>query len=88
MGKMFALANLTGNFTINLKCGPELAIELREKYPAVLPGYHMNKKHWNTIVMDGSISPKLICEWTDHSYNLVVEQLPKKLKDNISHDEQ
>ena len=83
MGKMFALTNLDGDFSINLKCDPDLAIELREQYPAVLPGYHMNKKHWNTIAIDGSLSNKLICEWTDHSYNLVVDQLPKIIKTKL-----
>ena len=83
MGKMFALTNLDGDFSINLKCDPDLAIDLREQYPAVLPGYHMNKKHWNTIAIDGSLSNKLINEWTDHSYNLVVDQLPKILKNKL-----
>lgn len=55
----------------NVKCNPELALELREQYAAVLPGYHMNKKHWNTIVVDGSIPNKLLKEWIDHSYDLV-----------------
>jgi predicted DNA-binding protein (MmcQ/YjbR family) len=83
MGKMFALTDLDGDFSINLKCDPDLAIELREQHPAVQPGYHMNKKHWNTVLMDGSISQKLIFEWTDHSYNLVVCQLPKNIKTNF-----
>lgn len=77
MDKMFALANLDGQFTINLKCNPEKAIELREKYDAVIPGYHMNKQHWNTIEMDGSIPLKTIKELIDHSYGLVVSKLPK-----------
>ncbi|HEY4786511.1 MAG TPA: MmcQ/YjbR family DNA-binding protein [Bacteroidales bacterium] len=84
MGKMFALTSLDGDFYINLKCDPDLAIELREKYPAVLPGYHMSKKHWNTVVVDGSISNKLIYEWTDHSYQLVADQLPKHLKNKLN----
>jgi predicted DNA-binding protein (MmcQ/YjbR family) len=84
MGKMFALTNLDGDFSVNLKCDPDHAIELREQFPAVLPGYHMNKKHWNTVIMDGSISNKLIYEWTDHSYNLVVNQLPKNLKNKLN----
>jgi predicted DNA-binding protein (MmcQ/YjbR family) len=83
MGKMFALSNLDGDFSINLKCDPDLAIELREHYPAVLPGYHMNKAHWNTVVIDGSISNKLIFEWTDHSYQLVADQLTKTLKNKL-----
>jgi len=80
MGKMFALTNLDGEFSINLKCNPDLAIELRERYSSVLPGYHMNKSHWNTIQIDGTIPVKLIYDWTDHSYDIVVDKLPKKLK--------
>jgi predicted DNA-binding protein (MmcQ/YjbR family) len=83
MGKMFALANLEGALNLNLKCDPELALELRERYPAVLPGYHMNKQHWNTIVMDGSVSGKQVCEWIDHSYDLVVSSLTKKLREAL-----
>jgi predicted DNA-binding protein (MmcQ/YjbR family) len=82
-GKMFALTNLEGDFTVNLKCDPTKAIELREKYDAVLPGYHMSKMHWNTICIDGRIPDKLLYEWIDHSYNLVVESLQKKLKNEI-----
>lgn len=78
MGKMFALADVDFFVSINLKCDPERAIELRETYDAVQPGYHMNKKHWNTVEMDGSIGDKLIKEWIDHSYELVVKGLPKK----------
>ena len=55
----------------NVKCDPDLALELREQYSCVLPGWHMNKKHWNTIVVDGSAPSKLILEWIDHSYDLV-----------------
>jgi predicted DNA-binding protein (MmcQ/YjbR family) len=70
-GKIFALANLEGDLTINLKCDPIMAIELRERYSSVIPGYHMNKKHWNTVLADGTIPDKEIFEWIDHSYNLV-----------------
>ena len=70
-GKIFALANLDGEPTVNLKCDPLLAIELRERYSSVIPGYHMNKKHWNTILIDGTIPDKEIFSWIDHSYNLV-----------------
>jgi predicted DNA-binding protein (MmcQ/YjbR family) len=84
MGKMFALTNLDGDFTINLKCDSDLAIELRERYPAVLPGYHMNKTHWNTVVIDGSIPNKLLFEWTTHSYQLVVNHLPKSFKNKLN----
>jgi predicted DNA-binding protein (MmcQ/YjbR family) len=78
MGKIFALAGVSDFNAVNLKCEPELAIELRERYPAVEPGYHMNKKHWNTVNFDGSISFKELKEWTDHSYDLVVNSLTKK----------
>ena len=64
----------------NVKCDPELALHLREKYPAVIPGFHMNKKHWNTIKMDGSVAPKLIKEWIDHSYDLVRAKIKNKSK--------
>ena len=77
MGKMFALTDLVDEFSLNLKCDPERAIALREEYPAIQPGYHMSKVHWNTIKMDGSINQKLILELIDHSYQLVVAKLPK-----------
>ena len=76
-GKVFVLTNLDGDWSLNLKCDPERAIELREQYPAIQPGYHMNKVHWNTVMMDGSLSQKLILELIDHSYQLVVDKLPK-----------
>lgn len=69
--RIFVLANLDGDLNINLKCDPLLATELRERYLSVVPGYHMNKKHWNTIYVDGSIPDKEIFSWIDHSYNLV-----------------
>jgi len=81
--KMFALTGLNKEFSINLKCDPEHAIELREEYPAVQPGYHMNKKHWNTVYVDGSVKDQLLKEWVDDSYNLVVKSLPKKVRDEI-----
>lgn len=83
MGKMFALADVDLFVSINLKCDPERAIELRETYDAVQPGYHMNKKHWNTVEMDGSVGDKLIKEWIDHSYELVVAGLSKKDKEKL-----
>ncbi|MFT3747451.1 MAG: MmcQ/YjbR family DNA-binding protein [Agriterribacter sp.] len=71
-GKMFLLLSLDADPTqFNVKCNPQKAEELREEYNCVLPGYHMNKKHWNTIVIDGSVSTKLLKEWIDHSYELV-----------------
>lgn len=84
MGKMFALTDVKFFESINLKCDPEEAIELRERYPAVLPGYHMNKKHWNTILMDGSVSDKLVTQWIDKSYQLVVISLPQKVQKSLS----
>jgi len=82
-GKIFLLASLYNDpLQFNVKCDPELAPELRERYPTILPGYHMNKKHWNTVLIDGSVSTKLICEWIDHSYQLIVDSLPKSAKAN------
>lgn len=75
--KMFLLTNLEGDFTINVKCDPEKAIEYREIYTSVLPGYHMNKKHWNTILIDGTLPDSLIFSFIDHSYDQVVKSLPK-----------
>jgi predicted DNA-binding protein (MmcQ/YjbR family) len=77
IGKMFALTDTEDDFSINLKCDPEKAIELREKYPSVQPGYHMNKKYWNTIYIDGSIGDGELKSLIDDSYNLVVRSLPK-----------
>jgi predicted DNA-binding protein (MmcQ/YjbR family) len=77
MGKMFALTDLVDEFSLNLKCDPERAIALREQYPAIQPGYHMSKVHWNTVKMNGSLNEKLILELIDHSYDLVVGKLPK-----------
>ncbi len=80
MGKMFCLTSLSEPNSINLKCDPEKAIALREEYSSVLPGYHMNKSMWNTVILDGTVSNQLICEWIDHSYDEVVKKLPKKDK--------
>jgi len=79
-GKIFALTDVTSFSSINLKCDPEIAVELREKYDAVQPRYHMNKKHWNTILIDGSIADSLIKNWVDNSYYLVASGLTKKQK--------
>lgn len=70
-GKIFAITDLEPPLSVNLKCDPELAIELREHYPAVLPGYHMNKKHWNTVNIDGSLGDDRLKEWILMSYKLV-----------------
>ena len=78
-GKMFALVGLDERpFWINLKCDPERAVELREMYEGVRPGYHMNKRHWNTVVLDGTIPLKEIYSMIDHSYELVVTGKRKK----------
>ena len=77
LDKMFALLDLSeDSMGITLKCNPELALELREQYPEVTPAYHFNKKHWNTVYIDGSVSDKDIYEWIDMSYQLVVNKLP------------
>ena len=80
MGKLFTLTNVDLFKSVNLKCDPEWAIELREKYTAVKPGFHMNKKHWNTIDIDGSLSDSFIQRLISHSYDLVVAKLPKAMK--------
>ena len=78
VGKIFLLASLESiPLQINLKCDPEKAIELREEFESVQPGYHMNKAHWNTITLDGTVPAKKIFEWIDDSYNLVVSGLKK-----------
>lgn len=82
-GKMFALTNLDGEPSVNLKCDPEKAIELREHYSAIVPGYHMNKAHWNTVYMDNSISDKLLKELIDLSYKLTFESLPKVKREAV-----
>lgn len=79
-GKMFCLCSLKQPDRINLKCDPEMAIRLREQYPCVTPGFHMNKKMWNTIILDGSASRVTIEEWINHSYSLVVSGLLKKVQ--------
>ena len=77
-GKMFALAALDEvPATVNLKCDPDLALELRDRYEQVRPGYHMNKKHWNTVEIDSAIPEAELRRMIDHSYELVVKSLPK-----------
>jgi predicted DNA-binding protein (MmcQ/YjbR family) len=82
-GKMFALTDVDDFASINLKCDPERAAELREQYDSIRPGYHMNKKHWNTVLLDGSLPDALIKELILHSYQLVVAGLPKKLREGL-----
>jgi predicted DNA-binding protein (MmcQ/YjbR family) len=79
MGKVFALLPLETPGRANLKCDPEYAVELRETHDGIIvPGFHMNKKHWNTLYFENQLSPKLIGELVDHSYGLVVAGLPRK----------
>jgi predicted DNA-binding protein (MmcQ/YjbR family) len=80
VGKMFAITDVSHFSSINLKVLPETSIELQERHEAVLPGYHMNKKHWITVLMDNSVPDSLIWEWVDQSYTLVVSGLTKKQK--------
>ena len=76
-GRMFCFASLTGDLKMNLKCDPDEAIEIRETFPAVTPGFHMNKKYWNTVLIDGSISDSMLKVWILQSYKLVVAKLTK-----------
>ena len=82
MGKMFALTGLEREeFTVNLKCDPERSIELREEYEDIQPGFHMSKKHWNTVSFEGTLENKMLMELIDHSYDLVVSKLKKAEKE-------
>lgn len=83
MGKMFALADVDEFESINLKCEPSRAIELRASYEEITPGYHMNKTHWNTILTRGNVSDELLKELIDHSYELVAAGLSKKKRDEL-----
>lgn len=81
---MFALTDIESFKSVNLKCDPEEAVGLREQYPdSVLPGYHMNKTHWNTVVNNAQVPDHLLLKWTDDSYRLIVETLPKKAKESL-----
>ena len=82
--KMFALVALDAQpLRINLKCDPERAQELREKYDNIIPGYHMNKKHWNTVIIDRNLPPGLLTELIDHSYELVWNSLSKAKRKSL-----
>ena len=83
-GKMFLLTNLQKPDSFNAKCDPERAIALREEFEEIVPGYHMSKVHWNTVSMTGRLTLMQLQELIDHSYVLVYEGLPKKLKEEIS----
>ena len=83
-GKLFLLASLDSvPLQFNVKCDPEQAISLREQYACVQPGYHMNKQHWNTVIVNGTASEKFLRQWIDDSYALVLNSLPKKIKEQI-----
>ena len=78
--KIFTLVSLDGPLKVNLKCDPDRALELREQYTEIIPGYHMNKKHWNTVDLEASLSDDFIKELIDHSYDLIWKSLPKRLR--------
>jgi predicted DNA-binding protein (MmcQ/YjbR family) len=79
-GKMFAVFHDT---RLSLKCDPGHAVALREQWPAVTPGYHLNKRHWNTIVLDGSVPDEELAAWIDESYDLVVDSLPRATRETL-----
>lgn len=83
MGKIYALTNVDKFEFINLKCDPEEAVLLRERYPEVKPGYHMSKKHWNSVYTNGDLTNKQFLEWTKNSYDLVVSSLSKKKQEEL-----
>jgi predicted DNA-binding protein (MmcQ/YjbR family) len=88
MNKMFALASLkqweSGDGYINLKCDPEYAVDLRETYDSIKPGYHMHKQQWNSVyVHRGELQPKLILELIDHSYDMIVKGMTKKMRESL-----
>jgi predicted DNA-binding protein (MmcQ/YjbR family) len=83
-GRMFALVSLDGDAgSVNLKCDPDVAVDLRARHPAVRPGYHQNKRHWNTVELDGSIPDEEVEEMIEHSYELVVSQLPRAQRNRL-----
>ncbi len=83
-GKMFALSRLgQPPLRISLKCDPLLAAELRESHPAVAPGYHLNKRHWNTVTVDGSLPEQMLVDMIEDSYDLVVSQLPRSRREAL-----
>ncbi|WP_130735776.1 MmcQ/YjbR family DNA-binding protein [Flavobacterium sp. J27] len=90
-GKMFCLTSLQkweqGNPSLNLKCDPEKALELRATHEAIQPGFHMSKKHWNTVFFHSDVPTKMMVELINHSYDLVFESLPKKIKQEIEKTE-
>jgi predicted DNA-binding protein (MmcQ/YjbR family) len=84
MNKMFALTNVESCESVNLKCDPEKAIELRESYQGVLEGYHMSKKHWNTILLESDVKHSHLMQLIDDSYDLIASKLTKKEKETLA----
>ena len=83
-GKMFALSALGRDpLEVSVKCEPELAVQLRNTYPAIRPGYHLNKRHWNTITLDGSLPDQLVRDLVEDSYDLVVSALPRRVREEL-----
>ena len=83
--KIFALSRLAEHpLRISLKCDPALAEELREAHAAVMPGYHLNKRHWNTVIIDGSLSDEMITDMVEDSYDLIVSKLPRARRQALS----
>ena len=83
-GKIFALGRLGGApLEVSVKCEPDLAVALRETHPAIRPGYHLNKRHWNTITLDGSLPDQLVRDLIEDSYDLIVSALPKRVRDEL-----
>lgn len=81
--KIFALSGIINFESVNLKCDPEQAIDLRETFQGVKPGWHMNKKHWNTVSVNSDVPQKLFLELIDHSYDLVLKSLTKKVRNEL-----
>jgi len=82
-GKLFALAGIEFFASVNLKCDPERSIELRETFNGIKPGFHMNKKHWNTVTVESDVPNQLLLELIDHSFDLVYKSLTKKIRDGL-----
>jgi len=84
-GRMFALVSLgPPPGSVSLKCDPDLAAVLRDRYAAITPGYHLNKRHWNTVALDGSVPAEELLELIDHSYDLVVGRLPRAQRNELT----
>ena len=83
-GKIFAISSLDDSrLGVSLKCEPDLAVALRASYPAIRPGYHLNKRHWNTVTIDGTLPDQLVRDMVEDSYDLIVSALPKRIRDRL-----